>query len=334
MSSRRALALLKVAGGLALLGWLLALVEPRDLAAALARGDATATASGITLLLLAVPFQVVRLVAVARSFGLGMRESWRITLASYTFNQLLPGALGGEGYRALHLRRLTERWGAAIGLVTADRFFGALALLVPGTLYLAIEHRRVGALLATMGPEPGLPIPGTATWIGVALVAVAALAGALLWSRGARARVLLSSGLASLTRSVLTIGWRRTALALSLSMAYHGVRLVAFERLLAALGERVAATDLLFVLAATLAISLLPLTIGALGLKEGALVVGLGLFGVGQAEALAVAMLNRIVLVALALAGSVVLLLAARTAPAAVETPPAGRSRSASPGGS
>lgn len=332
MSRQRLVAVLKTLGGLVLLAWLLSIVEPRRLAAALARGEAATTILGLVLLLSAVAFQAVRLAVVGHSFRLGLRESWRITFASYLFNQLLPGGVGGEGYRALHLRRLTERWGSAIGLVTADRAFGAAALLVPGFSYVAVEHRRLAGLLAERGLR--VTAPGVGLW---ALAVVALVAGAatvwLLWLRSERHGVVLRASLRSIRAAVVGIGWWRSAAALALSAAYHGLRLVAFQRLLAALGVRVSAGDLLFVLAVTLAMSMLPLTLGALGIKEGAIVFGLGLFGVGADEALIVALLNRLVLIVLALIGGLFLLWS-RTDRVRRETRCAARSRSASPGDS
>jgi glycosyltransferase 2 family protein len=297
---RALLATAKAVAGLAMLGWLLSTVDPRRLAATLAQADAATVALGLALLLVAVLMQVLRLLVLAGDLVPGFGESTRITLASYLFNQLLPGGLGGEGYRALSLRRATDRWMPVIGLLTVERLLGAVALTVPGLLYLLTEHERLARLLAGRIELPAVTPAMVAAGVVLALVA---LAGAVLALRWRRLRERLVGSLGAGWQAVAAIGPGRYGAAFALSVLYHVLRIAGIERLLASVGQRVAAWDVLFVLFVTLLVSLLPLTLGALGVKEGTIVFGFSLYGVGRPDALAVALLNRAVLVALALAG-------------------------------
>ena len=306
--SRRSLVLLlKIGAGLAVLAWLLGTIDLRSAAAALAAGDSGKTWLGVGLLAAAPAMQILRFRVLAGKLGLTLGASARITLAATLFNQLLPGGLGGEGYRALRLRRLTERWPAAIGLVATERIVGALSLLIPGFLYAALESSRLRALLAQHGTRLSfLGSPGATSLLG----ALALSAVALWWllRRSRPVRVAAARWAAEVQASLTAIGAPRYLGVLALSVAYHAVRLAGFGSLLAGLGQGIAVADLVFALSLTLAVSTLPLTLGALGFKEGTIVLGLSLFGVAKSHALAVALLNRIVLLLLALGGGVVLL--------------------------
>ncbi len=294
-----------LAGGVVLAGLLWA-VRPSQVLAALAGAAPTALVVGLALLGVAVFAQAARLRALGGTFGLGFAESLRITLASYVFQHLLPGSLGGEGYRALRLRRLVDRWGPALGVVTLDRAIGAAVLLVPGAAVAAMEHRRLGALLVAR--RPGLAATALPWLAGAAALAVAV---ALLWRFGGRSRRVRGATRAAfdvLRESVRRAGRRRCVVTLALAVVYHGLRLAGVASLLAAFGDTLGVADLLVVLALTLVVSSVPSTLGALGVREGALVFALGAFGADPGTALAVALLNRSVLLGFAAAGALVLL--------------------------
>ncbi|HMB00008.1 MAG TPA: lysylphosphatidylglycerol synthase domain-containing protein, partial [Spirochaetota bacterium] len=62
-------------------------------------------------------------------------------------------------------------------------------------------------------------------------------------------------------------------------------------------------SGLVFVLSFTALLSLLPVSIGSLGIREGAMVFALILFGVNQNTAIAAAFINRLFLYLFALTG-------------------------------
>lgn len=301
---RRALAwLLKAAAGVGVLGWLLREVRPSRALDAIARGDSWATLVGAGLLLSAIALQAVRLRILAGGVGLSTGDSARITLASYLFNQILPGGVGGEGYRALRLSKITARWPVALGLIAIERLHGAAALLLPGAAYMAIERHRLFRLLEEAGVElDGLSAPAGA--VIAAIVGSVAAIGLVVLPRLPSVRRWLGE----MAAAVAAAGLLRHVGTFAASCAYHLSRISGIWIILHGMEESIAAADILFVLVVTLLVSVVPSTLGALGVKEGAIVLGLSLFGVPEGDALAVALLNRAVLLAGAAAGVAVLL--------------------------
>jgi uncharacterized membrane protein YbhN (UPF0104 family) len=74
--------------------------------------------------------------------------------------------------------------------------------------------------------------------------------------------------------------------------------MAAFYVLVRYAGQNVDVFDLLIVLAATAIAGVVPITVGGLGLMEGAIGATLALFGVGPGAAFAVAAANRLVMLA------------------------------------
>ena len=282
----------KLALGATLLVWLVLEAEPDRIVAVLRQGTKGLVLVGAAGLAFAVLLQAVRLLLLARPWVRDFRESLEITLASLFFNQFLPGGLGGETYRVARLRGASERWSVALGLVAVERVIGAAVVLVPAVACLFFIPIRWTA-------------PPTASrWSTVILVVAVAgciLALAAMLVRRSRGAVMRLVGT---LRCLSAVTYLRVA---GVSVMYHAVRLVSFLVMLEALGQRVPIGGLVIVLALSLLVSMLPLSPGSLGVKEGTLAFGLGLFGVDGATGLAVALVNRAVLLACSLLGAAVL---------------------------
>ncbi len=95
------------------------------------------------------------------------------------------------------------------------------------------------------------------------------------------------------------IGWRIAALAL----VAQGLMILTNSLYAAALDQPVKALDMALVVPLVTLSSLLPISLGGIGVKEGAFVVCLSALGLSPEGALSVALLNRLVLIALALTG-------------------------------
>jgi len=89
---------------------------------------------------------------------------------------------------------------------------------------------------------------------------------------------------------------------------FHGCRLLSFYYLIQYLGQHVALWDLLFVISATAIIAVLPVTIAGLGVMEGSISLLLTMYGVTPSSAVAIALVNRAVLLLLAAIGGVIYL--------------------------
>jgi hypothetical protein len=306
MKGRRVTLGLRGLVGLGLLWIVASRVELARLRDALALSEPGPMVAGVALLL-AAGVQIVRLHVLVQPLLSRASDSVRITMGSFFFNQVLPGGLGGEVYRAVRLRGSSDRWSPALALILVERLIGAAVLVVPALVCVLATWTRLSNLARARWPV------GERAWAGRSMVpflvlAALALAVASFLAISEKVRRRFRQVESSLATQVSRLEPSRLWAAAVTSVVYHLLRVLGFAAFARAVHERLAWTDWIIVLAVTLVVSLLPLSLGGLGLKEGAIVSGLMLFGVGEAEALLVALLNRGVLVGLALVGGGVLL--------------------------
>ena len=234
---------------------------------------------------------------------------WRVLLRAkgmdYPFNQLLsvvwvsnflghflPSAVGGDNVRMFTMARGNPRAHDAVSTVMMERLTGVMSL----------------ALLATLGG-----IWSYARWgkqeIVVALtlpVGVLVLAMALLWSGPGNALLtwLLGHfhrlpGYAFFTKVHLAIREFRSrpaavATSLSVSTLIQMNRVVSIFLLSRALGLDLFIGEALVLVPAVLFIAMLPLSIGGLGVQEGAFVVIFRLVGISTEAAFGLSLLARV----------------------------------------
>jgi uncharacterized membrane protein YbhN (UPF0104 family) len=233
--------------------------------------------------------------------ALGLRAGYLRFLALYSvgmfFNLALPTSVGGDVVRALHLPRASGVNGqaaAALLSVFAERLSGLVVLVA-----LAV----VAALASPVPLEPWLAgavaVVGGATGLGLALLPAVALLGARAGARFERVAELLRlvGGRPGLLAEV-------TALSLVVQLAS-----VAQTWLVArALGLEVPVGYLAVVVPVATLVTLLPISVNGMGLRELALVVLLAPVGLGKAEAVSLGLLQLAVTVSAGLAGGLVYL--------------------------
>ena len=284
--------------GAVLLLWLLARIHPSRIVEAVGEASWTWLGSAIILLLLAPLPAAARLFVLFHARGLSFAAALRVTLVSYFFNQILPTGLGGDLYRVARLRGPQQGWTATLALVGLERGIGLATLLVPATA-IAGWQAIAGNLTLVRFSRVGSP---SAVVLFSSLAA--ALAGVLLL---ARYRVRLRATLLAVRSTLKGLSARDLSWITVLSLAFHGFRILGMACLLMSLRYRISADELLVAMAIALIATMVPLSIGALGVQEGALVLALGAFGVPAAPAMAAALLNRGALMTLGAAGALLL---------------------------
>ncbi len=306
---KRVLNVLKVAFGLGLLAFVAKDLEPEELAKLAREGDPTNLVLGVgTLLVAMVVFQWTRLHVLIKSFTGGVKRSLEIFYVGAFFNNLLPSNIGGDAVRLIYLRNLkADNWGTPFMLLLLHRLSGFAVLLLAGLIYLSVEHRRLLALLAAQGMSLA---SGSATFYAGLALLLAFGAGAFVVLRrlsvAMRAKVLgflrnCRAAFASLSRA--DVSW----LTLH-TLLFHGFRMLSFYYLVQYFGHEVAMWDLVFVVSATAVVAVLPVTIAGLGIVEGSISGLLTMYGVTSSAAVAVALINRAVMLLMALIGGVIYL--------------------------
>ncbi len=223
---------------------------------------------------------------------------WRLLKAvviSLFFNQVLPSTVGGDGMRVWLLHGLGRPIGLAFRSVLIDRLLGVLGLLLLamiGALYLLATLEDPGpAWVMALVSLGGLIVIATAPWV---------------------VRLLGWLPIDAVRRSL-------TAVANEVDMVAHSkprlVQLVgvsilgqialsgAVVLLAGGLGVPLEPVGALAVVPGVMIVSAIPISIAGWGLREGTMVVGLGLLGVNQGDAALVSIAFGLLLLIFGLLG-------------------------------
>jgi uncharacterized protein (TIRG00374 family) len=288
---------LKVAFSVGLLAFIVSRVDPRELALLLAKGDVKKLALGLALLYLANPIlQALRLHVLVARYTRSVLLTFKIFFVSAFFNTMLSSNVGGDAVRLLYLRKLqAQSWGGPFVLLMLHRFTGMMVLLLAAGAYALASWDRIASVLRAAHVQAFVPLAALA-W-GAALLVALVLAWLLLSARyRARIAAPLRRFAGECREGLREVGLRATLELLLLTVAFHVVRMLAFYVLVQYAGQNIGLFDILIVLAATAIAGVIPISVGGLGLMEGAISVTLGLFGVSQGAAFAAAAANRLVM--------------------------------------
>lgn len=222
------------------------------------------------------------------------------------FNQILPSGVGGDVLRIWLMRRHSASVMAAVTCVLLDRLVGVASLLVLVACGLPA--------LWTSGADP------LARLSIAVLVALASLGyGTLLLLGGGWGTVL--ERLAVL-RPIRTIALAFRSLLvpalgpiMAVSVGLHGLTVLSAWLLAGGMGLEVGFLTLASLLPPVFLLLVLPVSMAGWGVREGALVVTLGLAGVAAADAVALSLLLGFGMLATSLPGGLVWLALGRISP-------------------
>jgi uncharacterized membrane protein YbhN (UPF0104 family) len=312
---------LKLAITLGLFAYLLRKV---DLAPVLdqLRGMSPAAAAGAELLLvlqlglLALRWHIVNRIVHAPMQAM---QVLRLTAIGHFFNQVLPSGFAGDAARAWLAARDGVRFGPVVRAIVCDRVIGLLVLVL-----------MVSVTLFALPDIAADNVPGKSTFQLVALLGVGML-GALFLVGAPVARLLmrypLTESLGRLAHDLHGVLFRsrgRSTLVVVLAVAVQLLNVAAMHW--CAKGMRL---DLdwgasLVIVPAVMLVAMAPISFAGWGVREGAMIVGLGFAGIPAAEALAVSVAFGLLQVVLGVPGGALWLARRGAACAGAGGPPAG----------
>ena len=222
----------------------------------------------------------------------------KLVFVGLFFNQVLPTGVGGDAVRAWRRSRLGIGLGPAVRSILLDRAWGYAVLVI---LYVAV----LPSLLRVLHE----------TWerVGVVAVLAAALAGLLaLVSLDRLPRPLsdlrVIAPFAELSRQSrrLFMYPRRCGAVLGLSFLTIALTIIAFKLIADSIGSRLSLGTWTMVVPPVTLIQLLPVSLAGWGVRETALVVALGSFGVPAEAALATSILLGLCMILAGLPGGLI----------------------------
>ena len=236
---------------------------------------------------------VNRLVDAHMPFG----QVFRLTLIGQFFNQVLPSAVGGDAVRAWLSSREGVPLGRAVTAIVCDRAV-ALVVLVLIISVTFLVFPRVAADSVTM----------SRLFTVIALLGLCGLAGLFIFGnliagllehyRTTRPLGKLIADLRKVLFSTATSG-----LIIALSTGVQFLLVVAIYLCAKGMGIPLSFGPALLVVPAIMLVSMIPVSYGGWGVREGAMIFGLGQLGVAVSDALAISVTYGLMQIALGLPG-------------------------------
>ncbi|MEM6457951.1 MAG: lysylphosphatidylglycerol synthase transmembrane domain-containing protein [Planctomycetota bacterium] len=218
------------------------------------------------------------------------------------YNQVLPTMVGGDAYRVLKTLDNGRHRACAVLPVFIERVTGLSSLVAMGAAAAAWDWA-----------ETGHAVSGVSAVAGAGFVAAVAVGGAV-WARGWLGGLAARRWCPGPVRSLVRYGddlRRRPGVLLytvGLSVAFHLMRVLIFWLLLWGIGADVGFGRVTVVAAATMVIGMLPISLGGWGLVDGAFLVLMEAYGVPAEAGLTAALMSRVTVVWVALAGGLMAL--------------------------
>lgn len=279
---RRAFLLLRIGIGLGLLAWIYAALGPAALSKAWEKID-------LWLFFLAILIQIASYILGSFRWwlllkGIGIQIPFLKALSPYYlglfFNQFLPTGIGGDAVRVYKLYQQGYAGAPLAASTMIDRLIGLLALLMLASLAVIFPGAHVvPATVVTL-----VSITLAALVIGTALFLFMPFPG---WAVALTARVnaqTIHGRFLKVLRACRAYNGHPRLLFASLFLSFilQSLMIIVYIVLARALGLDIPPTMFFIAVPLVFVASTLPFTIGGLGVREGALVAVLGLFGVGM----------------------------------------------------
>jgi uncharacterized protein (TIRG00374 family) len=230
------------------------------------------------------------------SIGSAFRLNW---IGGF-FNNFFPSTIGGDVYRLVMLNRwYTGRPAQIVSSIILDRGLGFVAMLI-----VAVS---LGPTLLPSRLPANVPVLTLCVLVGVAILgALAFLFSRLRFRVPGRARRDLFGKIANGLDVLINYPQRKKlALSLLISLGVVSLATASLGAVVRALGWDVSPVALLFVTCAINLAGLVPVSINAIGVTEGAGTALLALFGVQVEVALAALLIIRILLIACSATGAI-----------------------------
>lgn len=296
---------IKIAVSVGLLAWFLAGADLQRLRAHLA-----GIPSGEGLLIVGLLFAAWLVNTAKWKILLGGHSFLRLfalTLIGQFYALVLPGQIAGEAVKAWKLIGRNADSAKVVTSILMDRLTGVICLLLVGLLGASLTAAATGETwAAAFGVS--IIVFGLAAWL-------VRLPPMQTWSRNVltfvgrripRAAGLSETGIRCIDAWIDYLGSPvRLLQAIVLGLAFQCLAVAMVHRIGIGIGVPVAFVDWCWIFAAVSLLLLLPVTVGGIGLREGAFVALLAGFGVTSEKALACSLALFAVQILAAAAGGV-----------------------------
>ncbi len=207
----------------------------------------------------------------------------RLTAIGHFFNQVLPSGFAGDGVRAWMAGRDGVHVGALVRAIICDRVVGllVLALMVSAT-FAAVPSVTLGELPSRSSPWL-ITLPSLLGLVSFFLLGAPIAA---LFTKHPRTRSI--GKLTEDLHRVLFQAGARSMLVVALALAVQLLNVAAVFCCAAGMRIDLGVAAALVLVPTVMLVSMMPISVAGWGVREGAMIFGLGLVGITAANALAV----------------------------------------------
>lgn len=275
-----------------LIAWLLSRADFRDILGAMGSAHIGLVVAAFALNFVGYFISGNRWRVLLRAQGIEAPLSYLILsyMTAMFFNNLLPSTVGGDALRAYDVWRVGRNKAAAVAVILVDRFLGLLALMLFASASLLIARSELSDKL-----------PLLQLFVAIIVVAMSLVVW-LIFSPPKRVTALLvkikvpfsqrlQRILDKLIAAISAFQGRREALAkaLGLSLLLQANVVVHYYLIARALDFEVPFHAFFLIIPLAIFVMMMPVSINAIGLREGAFVFLLAGFGVTEPQAMAFA---------------------------------------------
>ena len=249
--------------------------------------------------------ETLRLFVVLSSYPVPFWGAIRLYFTGMFFSNFIPSSLGAEVYKVHLLHRLGGDLARPIALLLLLRVVGMGLMLLCALAYLPFAYprleQRIDEVLAAAEFQNGTVL--------MILIGGAVL-GLILLGLPQSRRFLTTRRptLRFAIRSLTQLGVSSHLVLIALGLVVVACRAGSIYYFARALAVEPRFLDMLLVVTAVNLAALIPVSLGALGVREGSMAIGLAAFGVAPAPAVAIALLSRSALWSVSLVGGCLLL--------------------------
>lgn len=211
------------------------------------------------------------------------------------FNQTLPSSVGGDVARIIMIQRMGISLGQAVSNVLLDRIFGLLGLVLIAAAGLSTVYNLINPSVAL----------GLSAVVGLLLAAIAmfSMLGGALGIYLARIRFLAPFHRTGCDMRRVLSSPGAASVVIGYSLLSHVLMILMFWALAEGLGIGVPIMTIAALIPLSIVATMAPISIAGWGVREGAIVVLLGLVGVAAESALVLSLLAGIIITAMGLPG-------------------------------
>ena len=263
----------KIFFGICLFSFLVIRFDYSSIIETIKSSDISYIAIGFTLFFISGVFEVCKFLALlSRKFT--FLEALKIVYSGLFLNNFVPTNIGGDAYRILKVAKRSNYKTSSI-IVLMDRLNGLILILLLSLF--ALHLRPVD--LSEFGVSSVENI-----WVVSALLVLFLFVSFVIVTSKHTQKILGDIRLISMSGYLFSVIH---------SMLFHIFRIVGIYYFILAVGSDINIFDISVVLALVLLISVIPISIGALGVREAAFVAGFSIYSIDPVSGLAVAILTR-----------------------------------------